>query len=653
MSFRQDSEGDISIPYTSPPADYQEKDEHGIEEEDEDEEYGKPVVARIGNVSSGSSSSSDDLVSPAQQEAPDSDRSFECPFSINNPVPDEADASVIEASSPQSNFLGIDGIDSRMRGDSLSSMSTNPSAYVVTPALSHMNLPPSIYSSPIIGAELPEGVEPEDSEEVVMLSFKRSVAHVHNDDEYVDIPQPSPGMSSPRSSTTTRSSRTSRPVDIDIRSISSHAQAEALVQQAEQRILEFVNSPSAEDVTEISPHPSTISVSTAGEGRTPLSARLAAYGQSLKIEQKFKEVEEKRNSPQSLTLLSSRPGSVVMDEGREWSMAASSGARGLDRTFSLEERHHTPGSRNGRVRRPHTAGGTPMSDTPGITVSREQSPLRSSHSHSHHQHSLSSAAALSTFESSAKSSIRLGGSGISISTPVGTTSITPPSSFLSPGLPMTKSISSSRSDPHSHSPLASGTLTPLTPLDRPRIIQRSRTPDPTEDRDYAVSPRPIGVPLSRYSTAPHDLNDLATGDTSDFLWLTIARIYTPRWVASTARLQHVSNCEAGPRHAVVDADPTTIDWYQLTLFEPEHVAQWIVCLHRQWLVYARAGLSNVLIDILSEPDMFSCDRPAFKFDRYVLKLLITLYVCLLLSKDEDGDVSEQCRNYFVSVPAEH
>ena len=179
-------------------------------------------------------------------------------------------------------------------------------------------------------------------------------------------PQPSPALSSAtsRTSRSSRTSRASRPVDIDIRSISSHAQAEALVQQAQQRIFDFVNNPSAEDINEGSSVATTNTIGTvasaAGEGRTPLSARLAAYGQSLKIEQKFKEEEEKRRSPRVIKTSggSSQSGRGVEVVVTERSVSNHGGARGLDRTFSLEERHHVPGSRSGRVRRPHTAGGT-------------------------------------------------------------------------------------------------------------------------------------------------------------------------------------------------------------------------------------------------------------------------------------------------------
>ena len=63
--------------------------------------------------------------------------------------------------------------------------------------------------------------------------------------------------------------------EIDISAISSHAQAEALVQQTQKEILEM-------DEQEIL-------LTEATPGSTPLSARLAAYGESLALERKLRE----------------------------------------------------------------------------------------------------------------------------------------------------------------------------------------------------------------------------------------------------------------------------------------------------------------------------------------------------------------------------
>ncbi|KAF8557995.1 hypothetical protein OG21DRAFT_81495 [Imleria badia] len=66
------------------------------------------------------------------------------------------------------------------------------------------------------------------------------------------------------------------PLDIDISTISSHAQAEELVQRTQQSILNM------EQYLEQNKKDSDT-------GRTPLSAKLAAYGESLAIERRLKE----------------------------------------------------------------------------------------------------------------------------------------------------------------------------------------------------------------------------------------------------------------------------------------------------------------------------------------------------------------------------
>ncbi|TFK62321.1 hypothetical protein BDN72DRAFT_396346 [Pluteus cervinus] len=68
------------------------------------------------------------------------------------------------------------------------------------------------------------------------------------------------------------------PPDMDLTAISSHAQAEALVQRAQQDILELAQQAELD-----------VPGSSAGFNKTPLSARLAAYGESLAIERKLRE----------------------------------------------------------------------------------------------------------------------------------------------------------------------------------------------------------------------------------------------------------------------------------------------------------------------------------------------------------------------------
>ncbi|KAM6502171.1 hypothetical protein JOM56_002148 [Amanita muscaria] len=70
--------------------------------------------------------------------------------------------------------------------------------------------------------------------------------------------------------------------EIDIRSISSHAQAEALVQQTQKEILEL----GEQDII----------LSDGTSGSIPFSARLAAYGESLALERKLREEMENQKA---------------------------------------------------------------------------------------------------------------------------------------------------------------------------------------------------------------------------------------------------------------------------------------------------------------------------------------------------------------------
>lgn len=234
---------------------------------------------------------------------------FECPFSINLPPPQDDSEEALAQHGP-----GRASQDSRVRGNSLSSMVTDssggpPSSCVPTPALQQTTLPSPFVFSPSLGtADLPSPGE---------------VAQ-ENKELGASVVSASPGR------------RARGALDIDIRTISSHAQAEALVQRAQQRILEMREESDDEEVK-------TLGINL-GEGHTPLSAKLAAYGQVLAIERKFKEEEEKKR--QSLTM-ESTSGTTLASQG------------GLvQRKLSLQERAHSdPAGASRHVRRPHTSDG--------------------------------------------------------------------------------------------------------------------------------------------------------------------------------------------------------------------------------------------------------------------------------------------------------
>ena len=319
----------------------------GIEEEDEDEgDYGEQIDPIVGmntltledrqlhaspEMTTSDLPSHQTLTDDADSASNGQPRVFECPFSINLPpmTTDEEPQEVLI----RPNLLGIDGVDGRTRGDSLSSMNTNPtssssaSAYLGTPAVSSWNLPtPGVYSPPPNIPDLPSQIERQVS--------KTSLV----------------GTQSPK--------RPRVPLDIDIRSISSHAQAEALVQQTQQRIFDLQN--------ELDNSGSNALGVSIGDGRTPLSARLAAYGESLAIERRFKEEEERKRSPRATNdIVASSSGSTTSST-RSGNFSGSStirgsrSAKGLDRAFSLEDKSRVHGThgRVQKVKRPHTSGGT-------------------------------------------------------------------------------------------------------------------------------------------------------------------------------------------------------------------------------------------------------------------------------------------------------
>lgn len=142
--------------------------------------------------------------------------------------------------------------------------------------------------------------------------------------------------------------RTHTPLDIDLSLISSHAQAEALVQKELQDILDM-------PVVSDSKTP----------GWTPLSARLAAYGESLELERKFRSgatpsaaspVDE--GTPTN-TQLHPRTARSSRD------LSAQPRRKGIDRQASLDVKHPSRRRREKEPKRPNTSSGT---DSPSESV---------------------------------------------------------------------------------------------------------------------------------------------------------------------------------------------------------------------------------------------------------------------------------------------
>ncbi|KAI0373508.1 hypothetical protein BV20DRAFT_962673 [Pilatotrama ljubarskyi] len=472
------------------------------DDDDEEDGYGEVISPRLGlglalagegksrlnelktgarrrRPSAGSQISHDSSPLPSPTTAQADGSAFDCPFSINRPPPQPLPSDVMLSSgsrqSQQSqsseaesrhgsrpNFLGIHGVDNRGRGDSIGSMSTSTDASASAPqtplptAGSTLGLGLQIRSPDAMTLELPPSIDLPVSVPAESMDDSRDKENARSRTD---------------SSVSRRTSDASRavsprlrapPLDIDIRAISSHAQAEALVQRAQKSILEM------EDLDIELPGlglgsgngSAALGAAGAGSGRTPLSAKLAAYGETLAIERRFKERERERELER---LAGSGGGETPYGSPTTPSGRSPDGrlkphpSEGALRKFSLEER---PGEgrppRRSKPRRPHTADGETGDSSPGFL-----SPG--------HKPSLSSSVLYNSRSSSSADE-----------------------NHSSRALP-----ASSRTLPLISSP--SPTLSP------PRMI-RSRTPDPASRYYLDASPpsnsSSFGVPLSRVSTAP-------------------------------------------------------------------------------------------------------------------------------------------------------
>ena len=234
------------------------------------------------------------------------------PFSINRP-PSIATEDHENSSSPRG-LLSPISADTRNRGDSLSSDSTSDSR---NPQLSFAS---GSGTSQLVSTLGNGSIFPQHSDKI--MSF------VHD-----EVIEPKGGLNERRAHV---------PLDIDITSISSHAQAEALVERARREALDWASTPD-------------FSPSSSDTGRSPLSARLAAYGESLALERKLREQKEQREStwkgvqsPNTPSLDLSPPTSIPILKGQD----------GAERQRSLEDRPDVERVRRHKdSHRPSTADG--------------------------------------------------------------------------------------------------------------------------------------------------------------------------------------------------------------------------------------------------------------------------------------------------------
>ncbi|KAF7315236.1 hypothetical protein MIND_00038000 [Mycena indigotica] len=132
--------------------------------------------------------------------------------------------------------------------------------------------------------------------------------------------------------------RTPTPLDINLSLISSHAQAEALVKKELKDIL---------DMPALSPD------TTKTPGWTPLSARLAAYGESLELERKFRA-----ETTPATPINEETPTALHPNRQND---ALSGGSVGRQNSFDAR-----PRKRRKEPQRPHTSSGTDSTSTESV-----------------------------------------------------------------------------------------------------------------------------------------------------------------------------------------------------------------------------------------------------------------------------------------------
>ncbi|KAG5639469.1 hypothetical protein H0H81_001591 [Sphagnurus paluster] len=434
-----------------------------IEPEEDEDEYGQPLERQQRHVIEPSilprttlltrerglsfASSSQSSLSPIMSNdvGESSLINSEFPFSINKPPAFSEDMEVIGPS-----LLRVpSGGDNRNRGDSISSTST-------TDSRNHPQL--SISGTTSSGSG---------SDTVTTPWFSSpgrerflSVGTDSVDANHLDI------------NTNTIESRQSKNVDenrhnvlanIDISSISSHAQAEALVHKAQQDILDMAHS------NELSP--------TTINGRSPLSARLAAYGESLALERRLREKEEDERralgelrSAHATQSISS--DQVLFRNGATTPTNSVSRRSVIERQRSLEHRFDTPKrkSRAKDPKRPSTAEGT----SPGLFEPTN----RYYHSSTHNPElGTSPTSQFSIEEEKASSSDEQGQDTVRIPHII-PAALSPPSHDLSPELQTTRS------------------RTPVPDTGEGQLSRISSLECPDTDTD-------LGPSLLRVSTAPH------------------------------------------------------------------------------------------------------------------------------------------------------
>ncbi|KAF7981934.1 hypothetical protein HWV62_30709 [Athelia sp. TMB] len=384
------------------------------------------------------------------------------PFSIERPPPLDETLLTVPAYAKDKNIEGEENEETRQRGGSVSSTSTNNTD--ANPQLS--------WSSSTTGTG----------------------SSIATSGGSTLVGPSSPGISGRRAHV---------PVDIDIRSISSHAQAEALVQAAQQSILEMDISGSGKG-SGLSGLPSPLFDGDELTGRSPLSARLAAYGETLALERRLKRAEEEKIAKEKEGEAEDAPTLILFARDKESQRSPRAiGGRKLAGTDTSPKPTNASRARIRQPRRPNT------SESGTLGVSLKRCPLINILPvSSNHPTSVFNSERPRAYHQTSRSTSAVGGEPASLSTKddigiLESASIAIP---FSPSSPLNVPIITTSAEPDlpAHSHLTYPHYPPLT---------RSITPDPPSPNESALH----NIPLSRCSTAPeedHFIDDLkarATG----------------------------------------------------------------------------------------------------------------------------------------------
>jgi len=333
--------------------------ENDMEDEDEDE-YGQPLrrgESPIGDLkpphaalllreqdlsfaSSSQSSLSPILTNDVREQ---SLIHADFPFSINSPP-----AMYSDEVEPTQGLLRVpSSCENRSRGDSVSSTSTTDSRN--NPQLSASGTTSGSGSETVHTPWLSSPGRDDFLDVATESSPGRNVEGLAIEDvRRVESPEPKAGNTDVHRIALNERRHHNLP-DINLSSISSHAQAEALVQKAQQDVLEMA-------------HSNVTTPVTGGTGRTPLSAKLAAYGESLALERKLREQKEEQERKASGDLRSAQTSPNVdppVPNGATTPTSTGPRRNGMERQHSLEHRpnRHKLKSKTKDPKRPSTAEG--------------------------------------------------------------------------------------------------------------------------------------------------------------------------------------------------------------------------------------------------------------------------------------------------------